>query len=114
MLDEPRADLIEAAGDDWVYFAEILSMVREITGSTDDLLRQAGQAAAQFVREGVIVPGTLTEAKGFTPWPTSAGESAACIEREVAAMLCAGADPLPGDLCWFDLPDRAGTRAAGT
>jgi hypothetical protein len=109
MLDELRAYLLEAAEDDWIYFAEVLSMVREVTGSTDDLLRQAGQAAAQFVRDGVIVPGTLTEADGFTPWPTSPTESAERIEREVATMLRDGVDPLPGDLCWFDVPDSTPT-----
>lgn len=109
MLDELRAYVREAAEDDWIYFAEILSMVREVTGSTDDLLSQAGRAAARLVREGTIVPGTLTETDGFTPWPTTPAESADRIEREVDTMLRDGVAPVPGDLCWFDLPDS--TRA---
>lgn len=110
MLEELRAQLLEAAEDDWIYFAELLGMVREVTGSSDDLLNKAGQAAAQFVREGVIVPGTLTEADGFAPWPTSPTESAERIETEVAAMLRDGVEPSLGDVCWFDLPkDTAST-----
>lgn len=106
-MDELRSTVIEAAEDDWLYFAELLSIVREVTGSSDDLLRRAGEAAAQLVREGIIVPGALSETTGFTPWPTSADESAERIEREVATMVEDGTDPLPGDLCWFDLPDGA-------
>ncbi|WP_246868437.1 hypothetical protein [Saccharopolyspora sp. ASAGF58] len=79
MIDELRKSLIEAIEDDWVYFAELKVMIRDITGSADDLLRKAGEAAAQLVRDRAVVPGNLTKAEGFTPWLTSPDESAARI-----------------------------------
>ncbi|MEU5850942.1 hypothetical protein [Saccharopolyspora shandongensis] len=104
MIDELRKSLVEAAEDDWVYFAEIETLVLDITGSNEDLLKRAGQAAAQLVREGTVVPGALTEAEGFTPWPGTPEESAKRIEREVAEMVENGTEPEMGDVCWFDLP----------
>ncbi|ASO19608.1 hypothetical protein AHOG_09820 [Actinoalloteichus hoggarensis] len=106
MLDELRTVLLDAAEDDWVYFAELESMILEITGSSDDLLRRAGEAAVQFVRDGTIIPGTLTETHGFTPWPTTPDESADRIHHEVTTMIRHGQDPLPGQICWFDIPDQ--------
>ncbi|WP_233357199.1 hypothetical protein [Saccharomonospora iraqiensis] len=104
VLDELRACVVEAAEDDWVYFAELVGMVREITGRSDDLLDRTGRAAARLVRDGRLVPGTLTEAEGFIAWETGPAESAARIEREVAALERAGVWPQPGDVCWFDRP----------
>lgn len=106
-MDELRSLVMEAIEDDWVYFAEFLSMIQELDQSSHDLLRKAGDAAAHMVQEGVIIPGTLTEAEGFTPWPSNPAESAARIEREVAAMIRDGVEPNIGDLCWFDLPQRS-------
>ncbi|WP_233345820.1 hypothetical protein [Saccharomonospora iraqiensis] len=79
-------------------------MVRETTGPSDDLLDRTGRAAARLVRDGSLVPGTLTEAEGFTAWETGPAGSAARIEREVAALEGAGVWPQPGDVCWFDRP----------
>jgi hypothetical protein len=107
MIDELRKSLIEAAEDDWVYFAEIQALIRDITGSDYDLLKRAGQAAAQFVREGTVIPGNLTEAEGFTPWPSTPEESAQRIEQEVTAMVESETEPEIGDVCWFDLPSGA-------
>ncbi|APU14161.1 MULTISPECIES: hypothetical protein [Actinoalloteichus] len=107
MLDELRARLLDAAEDDWVYFAEIESMILEIDGASDDLLRQAGEAAVQFVREGVIIPGTLTEAEGFVPWFTSPAESADRVRQEVDVLLRDRIDPRPGQICWFDVPTES-------
>ncbi|WP_019809922.1 hypothetical protein [Saccharomonospora halophila] len=101
MLGELWACVGEAAADDRVYFAELLGMVREIMGPTDDLLNRTGRAAAQLVRDGILVPGT----DGFTVWETGLAESAARIEREATAMVRGGVWPRPGDVCWFDLPD---------
>lgn len=106
-MDELRTYLIDAIEDDWVYFAEIESMILELGGSLDDVLQKAGKAAAQLVREGVIVPGELTEADGFVAWHSTPAESAARIDREVAAMIRAGTRPDPGDICWFDLPTNS-------
>ncbi|AOS64928.1 hypothetical protein [Actinoalloteichus hymeniacidonis] len=107
MLAELRRYVVEEAEEDWFSFDDMLSMIREVTGSSDDLLQQAGEAAVQFVREQTIVPGTLTETEGFTPWPTSPTESADRIEHEVAAMIRDGISPMPGQICWFDLPATA-------
>ncbi|MBB5159728.1 hypothetical protein [Saccharopolyspora phatthalungensis] len=107
VIEELRKELIDAIEDDWVYFSELKTMIRDITGSADDLLRKAGEAAAQLVKDRAVFPGTLTEAEGFTPWPTGPDESAKRIEQEVADLIANGTEPEMGDLCWFDLPADA-------
>lgn len=106
MRDELRELAVEACKDDFVYFAEFVGMVIRITGSTDGALQKAGEAVAQFVRDGVIVAGDLTD-NGFAPWPTAPSGSAARIEQEVTDYLKNGETPGIADIAWFDLPSRS-------
>lgn len=102
MIDELREDIIEGIEDDWIYFAEILSMIQEINGPTEDILQQSLDAAVFFIREGLIIPGDIVSAPGFTPWPGGQEEWIARLHREVGEMIEQGTEPTIGDICWFD------------
>ena len=107
MTDPVLDRLRDALADDWVYFAELVSIVRDVhgTASIDELLRRAGAEAERLVRQAAVIAGTLT-VDGFTPWSTTPTESAERIRRDVEAMIRDGASPAPGDVCWFDLPGQ--------
>lgn len=106
MLDHARvkAALLDALADDWVYFAEVKDLIREVTEADGDLLTSARDVAAAFVRDRVVVAGSISTEDGFQPWTTSPEESAQRIEREVNQCLESGTEPELGDICWFDLP----------
>ncbi|GAA1334600.1 hypothetical protein [Saccharothrix algeriensis] len=106
MPEDLIAYVSEELETDWIGFAEFPAIIRETTGTADDLLRRAGEAAAGLVRDGVLVAGVVTE-RGFAPWAGGAEESARRIERATAEMLDNGVLPGVGDVCWFDLPSHA-------
>ncbi|WP_253768781.1 hypothetical protein [Goodfellowiella coeruleoviolacea] len=105
-MDELRDSVVEACEDDWVYFAEFVQISRDVAEVGENPLTCAGEVAAHFVGEGLIVPGELTDA-GFVPWQLSRSEAAERIRREVAAMVREDVRLYPGDVCWFELAENA-------
>jgi hypothetical protein len=106
MNDEWREYVIEGIDDDWIYFAEFLSMAQEIEGATDAVPQQALDAAVFFVREGLIMPGDISSAAGFTPWPGGPDEWVDRLRREMGEMMEQGVEPNIGDICWFDFAEE--------
>ncbi|WP_253768784.1 hypothetical protein [Goodfellowiella coeruleoviolacea] len=85
-----------------MYFAEIVSMVKDVVGGGDDLLARAGEVAGRFVAEGLTVPGELHRT-GFVAWSVAPAAAAERIRREVAQMVRDGVRPTLGSVCWFVL-----------
>ncbi len=106
MPEDLIAYVSEELETDWIGFAEFPAIVRETTGSGDDLVRRGGEAAARLVRDGVLVAGMVT-AGGFAPWRVDADEAARRIERATAELVREAGVPEVGDVCWFDLPSHA-------
>ncbi|MCP2169906.1 hypothetical protein [Goodfellowiella coeruleoviolacea] len=91
-----------------IFFGELVYMVTEITRATDsseDPRRRARDVAAQLVREGTLRPGEHTGGT-FVPWPTGPEESADRILAAVDALIRDNVQPLPGQVCYLDLPAR--------
>lgn len=105
MIDELREDIIEGIEDDWIYYAEILSMIQEINGDSPDILQQSLDAAVHFIDEGLIVPGDIVSAPGFTPWPGTHNDWITRLRHEVGDMIAQGTEPRMGEICWFDFPN---------
>lgn len=101
MLDNFREYVVEGLDDDWLYFAELMWIAHQVNPG-DDELQQARDAAVHFIRDGLIVPGNISDS-GFQPWRGSPDDWALRIEREVGNMLAVKVEPRMGEICWFDL-----------
>jgi hypothetical protein len=102
MSEDLREYVLEAIDDDYVYFAEFLSMIKMARQTPEriDRLKQATEAAAYFIRDGLIMPGDLSK-DGFTPWPSSIEESIERIKNETEATIRENREIYPGSIAWF-------------
>ncbi|GAA3991753.1 hypothetical protein GCM10022247_08380 [Allokutzneria multivorans] len=91
---------------DWMTLLDIVGYFREDAEDGIDvnaLFVRAAAAAAQLVRDGVMIPGDIDG--GFKPWLTNAEDSAARIEAEAADMAARNHRLNIGDIAWFTAPE---------
>ncbi|WP_086820066.1 hypothetical protein [Allokutzneria sp. NRRL B-24872] len=97
----------EALSFDWVQMVDIVATVHRSDGGDVDgaeVLRRAGDGAAQLVRDGILVPGWIGD-DGFEPWESTVDESAERIRREVREVAERGGEITLGDIAWFAAPE---------
>ena len=76
-----------------------------ITGiESADSRRELGMRLVRdLVMNDRLVPGFLTDAAGFDPWPLDPPAAVARRDHEWRQL---GMDPNVSDICWFNLPNN--------
>jgi len=101
-IDTIAVEILEHAKDDWVDFAEVMSIVRSHFKSTEsDIVQQSVKLIDRMLKGRQIVVGELQkrgDMVSFSPW----NESPELIMKRInegLAML--GHRPGIGDICWL-------------
>ncbi len=96
------AEILDRGRDDWVDFAEVISIVRTQTGLPEPAAtRMSVDLIAEMLNEHAIIVGDLQEQHeevSFAPWDGQPPQIVKRIQSDVAAL---GHRPGLGEVCWL-------------
>ncbi|MFR9727865.1 hypothetical protein ACL03H_01465 [Saccharopolyspora sp. MS10] len=99
-------DIVEEGEEDYLDISTIAYLYKlEHDISREQLDPLATEIAAELIRRGLIIPGTLDN--GFHPWNLTTEESVATLSRDVQLALRESPMLSPGQVCWFDITEKA-------
>jgi hypothetical protein len=99
-------EILRSGLDDWVSFAEVDHIVRELTRDNDQQSRVlfAVEAISRLLVQQQIVIGSVDAKRGFVPWGLPLAEAVARLRDEA---LSVSREFWPGDVCWLSVRANA-------
>ena len=102
MKKEIIAEILDRGKDDWVDFAEVMSIVRSRTGLAEPAaIALSVELIDEMLKQHLMKVGDLLKRGGavlFTPWEVESPEIVERIRKEAASL---GHRPGIGDICWL-------------
>jgi hypothetical protein len=102
MNAEMIAEILDRGKDDWVDFAEVMSIVRSRTSLAEPaVVSLTVELIAEMLKRHLTMVGDLTK-KGdsvfFSPWDGEPKQSVERLQKNLAGL---GHRPGIGDVCWL-------------
>ena len=107
--EELQNDIVDELADDWLSFGQVTFLAREYAPGSEEAAAQAAlTAVADLMRRGIIVAGFIGD--GFEPWEDQGQQAIARMDRQMRFILRYNRFIKDGEICWFNLTDRAKAR----
>jgi hypothetical protein len=102
MNAELIAEILDRGKDDWIDFAEVMSIVRSRTALSEPVATTLSvELVGEMLNRRLALVGDLTERTGsvvFSPWDGLPKQN---VERMQNALTKLGHRPGIGDVCWL-------------
>jgi len=96
-------DLLMRGCDDWLYVAEVVSVVKCVAGGSPIELQRLTIDLIQLVaQQGLMEVGDLSN-DGFHKWDLPIEACLSRVQREWNAL---GRNPSLGEICWLQITDK--------
>jgi len=109
-------DILQSALDDWMYFAEVVGIVRQhcVGQSHEHALALSLDTLQEMFDQGLLVPGDLDKSNpqsAFIPW--SIPRKQWCDELNRRLLQCQN-NPGVGDVCWLTNTPKGDAEVQGS